>query len=278
MMYEPLLYIAAIITCMTSPFNPFALDAPPPPPPQNHPVVEAEDTLDFADLPVQRAQPVRTPAAPPQRQNPASAPVAQPTDLKPVYAILEGLAPQDKREILAFLVEDLAALAAQDAAVTKYNSNVEHSDEPGQVLELADMFAASFDANDRPLAPWVSGSLIVCPGWAKYKTTRGHECCFISVKLPGMTESSWAWEVPSMVSDEKAKVDKATNVLKTISLLSLIEGTELYVVNSKNSGAGGGCSAKSITMFRVQGSRLLPVQEIRKVKGMFQNVSHNNRK
>jgi hypothetical protein len=111
---------------------------------------------------------------------------------------------------------------------------------------LEDAFDKGFDSSRTPLAPYVQGSLLICPGYKRNRGKSAHDCAFVSV------DGLWSWEHPLKLIDKMNKIDQT---LYTISILAVDEGLMIDQVFSK---AGlGGHQVKKVNSFTLSSGTLI---------------------
>lgn len=118
-------------------------------------------------------------------------------------------------------------------------------------------FLHGFAGDGRPHVPWLTGGLLVCPGYIRYRSTTSHDCVFITA------DDQWVWQHESVIHDLMRQVPGPKVVKQSITILTPREGMEVDVVTSTSRG-GGPCQMKQVTSWQVRGGEIAQVTSRRK--------------
>lgn len=120
----------------------------------------------------------------------------------------------------------------------------------GDLDALADeAFERLFDLKGAALDPEVHGRLLVCPGSVVAKSKSVQLSRFVAIG------DDWVWDAGDLLHDEVRRGEGAA--MRSISIVPLLEGTEVHVVWSK--GPRGGRRLERATSYRVRGGKPEPV-------------------
>lgn len=120
----------------------------------------------------------------------------------------------------------------------------------GDLDALADeAFERLFDLKGAALDPEVHGRLLVCPGSVVAKSKSVQLSRFVAIG------DDWVWDAGDLLHDEVRRGEGAA--MRSISIVPLLEGTEVHVVWSK--GPRGGRRLERATSYRVRSGQPEPV-------------------
>ncbi len=118
---------------------------------------------------------------------------------------------------------------------------------------VADAFEQGFGRDGLGTSPWISGSMVVCPGSIVAKNRANHRCRFVSV------DDVWIWDSVELIEEEKRSHPGADHGFKAVALLSVIEGLALDVVTGR--ARSGQHSVEHVVSFEIRKGALVEVSQ-----------------
>lgn len=161
-----------------------------------------------------------------------------------------GADPDTAVELVAKLPDDVLAHLGAAVADEAQRRAVESGDEESVIAEA---FEIGFDRAGLAVAPWVTGSLLVCPGGLVAKGRASHRCRFVSVN------DTWVWESELLITEVKRSSPGAADGFRAVALLPLIQGTEIDVVAGRM--RGGQHQVDHVVSFVLKRGRLVEVSQ-----------------
>lgn len=141
--------------------------------------------------------------------------------------------------------EELADTAA--AIIVEQHRRALAANDLDALVEEA--FETGFNGKGEPVAPWLVGALLICPGSKRNRSATSHECSYVSV------EGSWVWESEELIVDDVRPVPGPKQQSRSVSIVGAVEGMKLDQVASA-SRSGGPCEMKTATSFQISHGRL----------------------
>lgn len=108
-------------------------------------------------------------------------------------------------------------------------------------------FRTGFTRSGRPVPPWISGSLLVCPG-AVVGSWAGHRCWFVSV------DDKWCFEDPAVMADYVIR--QGEHGMRSLTVLPAGEGSLVELVSARS--RGGSHELIEAIGWRVTHAELVP--------------------
>lgn len=88
-------------------------------------------------------------------------------------------------------------------------------------------FKEGFNSKEMPKDPVLLEGVLVCMGAKLDKSVMNHNCAFVRVN------NSWSWEHEDLIKDEIRYLPGARSRMQSVSLIPVIDGTAVDLVESK---------------------------------------------
>lgn len=92
---------------------------------------------------------------------------------------------------------------------------------------IAKFFKEGFDSKEMPKDPVLLDDILVCLGAKLDKSVMNHNCAFVRVN------NSWSWEHEDLLKDEIRYLPGAKSRMQSVSLIPVVDGTSVDLVESK---------------------------------------------
>lgn len=92
---------------------------------------------------------------------------------------------------------------------------------------ISKFFKEGFNSKEMPKDPVLLDDVLVCLGAKLDKSVMSHNCAFVRVN------NSWSWEHDDLIKDEIRYLPGAKSRMQSVSLIPVVDGTSVDLVESK---------------------------------------------